>query len=147
MSNTAPSRADPVVVFPFGRWCPAVPNAGMSIWYIDEFVQDYSIFSVLAIEILQFSLQNKIWNLPDRSTILPKFIYDKEGKFAGPTQISPVRVRGPALILKTGSLMLSHWYTHWKSPIEMNCSRCLCQSKASCIHHDNLDSDPWATRR
>ena len=22
MSNTAPSRADPVVVFPFGRWCP-----------------------------------------------------------------------------------------------------------------------------
>ena len=27
--------------------------------------------------------QNKIWNLPDRSTILPKFIYDKEGKLAG----------------------------------------------------------------
>ena len=22
MSNTAPSRADPVVVFPIGRWCP-----------------------------------------------------------------------------------------------------------------------------
>ena len=22
MSNTAPSRADPVVVFPLGRWCP-----------------------------------------------------------------------------------------------------------------------------
>ena len=22
MSNTAPSRADPVVVFPYGRWCP-----------------------------------------------------------------------------------------------------------------------------
>ena len=33
------------------------------------------------------SLQNKIWNLPNRSTILPKFIYDKEGKFAEPTQI------------------------------------------------------------
>ena len=48
------------------------------------------------------SLQNKIWNLPDRSTILAKFIYDKEGKLAGPTQILPVRVRGPALILKTG---------------------------------------------
>ena len=48
------------------------------------------------------SLQNKIWNLPDRSTILPKFIYDKEGKLAGPTKILPVRVRGPALILKTG---------------------------------------------
>ena len=47
------------------------------------------------------SLQNKIWNLPDRSTILPKFIYDKEGKLAGPTQILPVNVRGPALILKT----------------------------------------------
>ena len=24
---------------------------------------------------------NKIWNLPDRSTILPKFIYNKEGNF------------------------------------------------------------------
>ena len=47
------------------------------------------------------SLQNKIWNLPDRSTILPIFIYDKEGKLARPTQILPVRVRGPALILKT----------------------------------------------
>ena len=47
------------------------------------------------------SLQNKIWNLPDRSTFLPKFIYDKEGKLAGPTQILPVRVGGPALILKT----------------------------------------------
>ena len=50
----------------------------------------------------EFSLQNKIWNLPDRSTILAKFIYDKEGKLAGPTQILPVGVRGPALILKTG---------------------------------------------
>ena len=31
------------------------------------------------------SLQNMIWNLPDQSTILPKFIYDKEGdpNFAG----------------------------------------------------------------
>ena len=29
------------------------------------------------------------------------FIYDKEGKLAGPTQILPVNVRGPALILKT----------------------------------------------
>ena len=33
------------------------------------------------------SRQNKIWNLPDWRTILPKFIYDKEGKLAGPTQI------------------------------------------------------------
>ena len=52
------------------------------------------------------SLQNKIWNFPDRSTVLPKFIYifiyDKEGKLAGPTQILPVNVRSPALILKTG---------------------------------------------
>ena len=47
------------------------------------------------------SLQNKIWNLPDQSTILPKFIYGKEGKLAGPTQVLAVRVRGPALILKT----------------------------------------------
>ena len=51
------------------------------------------------IEIL--SLQNKIWNLPDGSTILPKFIYDKEGKLAGLTQILPVRVCGLAFILKT----------------------------------------------
>ena len=49
----------------------------------------------------EYSLQNKIWNLPDRSTILPKFIYDKEGKLAGPTQILTVNVRSPALILKT----------------------------------------------
>ena len=47
------------------------------------------------------SPQNKIWNLPDRSTILPKFIYDKEGKLDGPKQIFPARVRRPALILKT----------------------------------------------
>ena len=47
------------------------------------------------------SLQKKIWNLSDRSIILPKFIYDKEGKLARPTQILTVRVRGPALILKT----------------------------------------------
>ena len=48
-----------------------------------------------------YSLQNKIWDLPARSTILPKFLYDKEGKLAGLTQILPVRVCGPALILKT----------------------------------------------
>ena len=47
------------------------------------------------------SLQNKIWSLLDRSTILPKFICNKEGKLARPTQVLPVRVRGPALILKT----------------------------------------------
>ena len=35
------------------------------------------------------------------------FIYDKEGKLAGPTQILPVNVRGPALILKTGL-----WWIH-----------------------------------
>ena len=38
------------------------------------------------------SLQNKIWNLSDRNTNLPKFIYGKEGKLAGPTQVLPVRV-------------------------------------------------------
>ena len=52
------------------------------------------------------SLQNKIWNLLDRSTILPKFIYGKEGKPTGPTAVLPVRVHGPALILKTVQLVL-----------------------------------------
>ena len=52
------------------------------------------------------SLQNKILNLPDQSTILPKFLYGTKGKLARPTQVLLVRVRGPALILKlniTGS--------------------------------------------
>ena len=44
-------------------------------------------------------LQNKIWSLPDQSIILPKFIKKEslpdQRKFC-------VRVRGPALILKTG---------------------------------------------
>ena len=57
------------------------------------------------------SLQNKIWNLPDRSTILPKFIYDKEGKRAIPTQILLVRVRGLALILKTA--LGTNFYEMW----------------------------------
>ena len=35
------------------------------------------------------SLQNKIWNLPDRSTILRKFIYDKEGKLAKSCRTDP----------------------------------------------------------
>ena len=35
------------------------------------------------------SLQNKIWNLPDRSTILRKFIYDKEGKLAKSCRTNP----------------------------------------------------------
>ena len=37
----------------------------------------------------QYSLQNKIWNLPDRSTILRKFIYDKEGKLAKSCRTDP----------------------------------------------------------
>ena len=56
-----------------------------------------------------YSLQNKIWNLPARSTILPKFICDKEGKVAGLIQILPVKVRGPALILKAVDSM--HTYS------------------------------------
>ena len=52
------------------------------------------------------SLQNNIWNLPDQSTILPKLIYDKEGKLAGPIQILLVRVHSPALILKTARTTL-----------------------------------------
>ena len=55
----------------------------------------------------RLSLQNKIWNLPDRSTILPKFLYDKEGKLAGWTQILPVRVCSLALILKTADSFIS----------------------------------------
>ena len=47
------------------------------------------------------SLQNKIWNLPDRSTILPKFIYGKEGKLAGPAPVLLARICSQALILKT----------------------------------------------
>ena len=34
------------------------------------------------------------------------FIYDKEGKLAGPTQILPVNVRSPALILKTDDVLI-----------------------------------------
>ena len=76
------------------------------------------------------SLQNRIRNLPDRSTILPKFIYmyGKEGKPAGPTPVLLVRVHGLALILKTAILqyiftyMISmcyykdsyRWITAWK---------------------------------
>ena len=48
-----------------------------------------------------YSLQNKIWNLLDWSTTLPKCICGKEGKLARPTQVLSVRVCGPALILKT----------------------------------------------
>ena len=46
------------------------------------------------------SLQNKIWNLADWSTILRKFIYDFKRRKA--SQILPDRVHGPELILKTG---------------------------------------------
>ena len=51
------------------------------------------------------SLQNKIWNLPDRSTILAKYIYDKEGKLARPNQILPVRVRRRELIFEDWSVI------------------------------------------
>ena len=37
MSNTAPSRANPVVVFPLGRWCPpqetSQPHPPQNPWY------------------------------------------------------------------------------------------------------------------
>ena len=61
-----------------------------------------------------FSLQNKIWNLPDQSTILPTFIYDKERKLGRPTLVLPVRVRGPARVLKTafGSPLLNFLDLH-----------------------------------
>ena len=54
------------------------------------------------------SLQNKIWDLPNRSTILLKFTYDKEGKLDGLTQILPVSVCSLALILKTGWVPLQY---------------------------------------
>ena len=54
----------------------------------------------LATDYSNSSLQSKILTLLDQRTILPKIIYDKEGKLAAPTQILPVKVRGPALILK-----------------------------------------------
>ena len=60
------------------------------------------------------SLQNKIWNLPDRSTISPKFIYGKQGKLAGLTPVLPVRVRGPALILKTADRKRHTATNRWK---------------------------------
>ena len=80
--------------------------------YTNGLVQDCSISIANAMEILQsctkpsiwfnnksycYSLQNKIWNLPDRGTIFSKFIYDKEGM----TQILTVRVHRAALNLKT----------------------------------------------
>ena len=65
--------------------------------------QWYSLYGNVG---LSSSLQNKIWNLQDWSTILPKFIYDKEGKLAGLTQILLGRVRGPALVLKTDQAII-----------------------------------------
>ena len=66
------------------------------------------------------SLQNKIWNLPDRCTIFPKFIYRKEGKIAGPTQVLPVRVCSPTLILRTGPATIRKVYP-WGPQIILPC--------------------------
>ena len=74
------------------------------VWHITMygFHQQYlSYVGGLCLNFFSHSLQNKIWNLPDRSTILLKFIYSKEGNLAGLTQVLPVRFSGPALILKT----------------------------------------------
>ena len=50
-----------------------------------------------------------------KAQFLPKFIYDSEGKLAGPTQILPVRVCGPALVLKTATTMPQrHDIIKWK---------------------------------
>ena len=68
-------------------------------WVVSWFIAD----------VKYFSLQNKIWNLPDRCTILPKFVYGKEEKLVGPTQVLPVKVHGPTLILKTGTFVTKHW--------------------------------------
>ena len=77
-------------------------NLQIPEWHGQEILRTLKMEPYMAwVEPCTCSLQNKIWNLPDRSTIFPKFIYDKEGKLAGPTQILPVRVRSPALILKT----------------------------------------------
>ena len=57
--------------------------------YLSVLVHDCAISSTLEMGLAQ----NKISNLPDRRTLLPKFIYDEEGKLAGPSQI--LRVRFP----------------------------------------------------
>ena len=64
------------------------------------------------------------------------FIYDKEGKLAGPTQILPVNVRGPALILKTVFVKkIPGWL--WYSKVSLGASHHLAD-----LHLDLLrDSD------
>ena len=85
-----------------------------------------------------YSLQNKIWNLPDQTTILPKFIYGKKGRLAGPTQVLPVRVRGPAPILKTAPNILLYIFFHplcWKLD---NCSPSLIRTSHLIFLHQVL---------
>ena len=50
----------------------------------------------------------------DQSTILPKFMNDKEGKLAGLPQILSIRVRGPALILNTVTVTSNSIALQWK---------------------------------
>ena len=108
------------------------------------------------------------------NTIFPKFIYDKEGKCAGPTQILPVRVCGPALILKTiyicwwladtrckdisrsgidvpvveYSMMSAEKINEYESPLQPFYSEC---SRARCLmsiasHSCRVTATPYAIR-
>ena len=87
---------------PIGFSSQRTSNAeSTSMLWRDHPLPDHSLVIIrdnIRNNISSSSLQNKICNLLVQRTILPKFIYDKEGKLAGPTQILPVRVRGPALI-------------------------------------------------
>ena len=69
------------------RWQPKLGENGK------RWISNFSLNNITVItQILRHikdSLQNKIWNLPDRSTILRKFIYDKEGKLAKSCRTDP----------------------------------------------------------
>ena len=102
------------------HWSPVDPPLKGSRMQVFDIFFDVQLNKLLNKQLLliwdaTISLQNKIWNLPDRSTILPKFIYGKEGKLARPTPVLPVRVHGPALILRTvlcscGFTLMSPWF-------------------------------------
>ena len=81
--------------------CKSLPSRKLRFEHFDT--QSWRLCEILKI------IWNKIWNLSDQSTIFPKFIYDKEGKLAGLTQILPVKVRGPALLLKTVKRLITYW--------------------------------------
>ena len=62
MSNTAPSRADPVVVFPLSWWCPpqdtAQPHPPQSM--LEEFISPFC---------MQDTLNNKCWPFISKKSV------------------------------------------------------------------------------